>query len=542
MDDLPDLWQRTWTYLTMDEPRAGLHPIPGTKPVTIDALLLPPLMYYVALLFLPPPPPQAVDTVVLRLLRTALALAAGLLFFRLPLAYYIPQSIGLNYQLSLVGLYGGCRVLDAFFISPLIFGHIPRRVRYEHVPRNDAATSKDSKDTTSTKQRVGYADSSATPTTWARQPSLPLDNYWPTGASDAANTAMDALYKTWSGPTMQPVHQHEIPEDGFPHTFYDRASWALELELSMRGMGFTLTTADVKHTRVTWLPTIRNRLHSIFVHVLPAMAVCLAIIRYTYDNYLGPAGDPPPFEGPSRFNTSLSLPLQLLLTAALGAFLMLAFSLAHSMFAIMCAPLAPSPFAFFPPLYTIPIWQITSVRKFWSYGWHRLFARLFLVYGVWPGEWVEKKLTGKRPGQRADLGKVVGGFLSSAFVHSFSVRSVLAGDWVKARGEAQFFVLNGMAVVLEEVVRRAVVSRRKKAETSLEMWYDGWIGRAWWVIVLLMSGRNFARGWVDAGLVREMAGGALQSVKVVGVSWTRRPAAHLQHLQARKRLVNAFRR
>jgi hypothetical protein len=200
---------------------------------------------------------------------------------------------------------------------------------------------------------------------------------------------------------------------------------------SMRGMGFTWTTSDVKHTRKTWLPTVKNRLHSIFVHILPAMIVCLIIIRYTYDSYLAPSDDPPPFDGPSRFDTRLSLPMQLVLTAALGAFLMVAFSFAHSMLAIVCAPLAPSPFAFFPPLYTTPVWEITSVRRFWSYGWHRLFARLCFVYGVWPGEWIEQKLTGKRPDQPADVGKVIGGFLSSAFVHSFSVGSVLAGDWFR---------------------------------------------------------------------------------------------------------------
>jgi len=271
------------------------------------------------------------------------------------------------------------------------------------------------------------------------------------------------------------------------------------------GMGFTWTTADVRHTRKTWLPTVNNRLHSIFVHVLPVMAVCLFVIRGTYDNYLAPNGDPPPFEGPSRFDTRLSLPRQLALTAALGAFLMVAFSLAHSIFAIMCAPLAPSPFAFFPPLYTTPIWEITSVRTFWSFGWHRLFARLFLVFGVWPGEWVERKLTGKSD-QPADLGKVIGGFLSSAFVHSFSVRSVLEGNWIKARGEGIFFCANGFAVVVEEGVRRIVLARRKKAGRPLHMWYDAWIGRVWWISVLLFSGRNFARGWVNAGLVREMAG------------------------------------
>lgn len=534
MSSMSEIWTSTLALVEQTEPRPGLHPIPGARPVTLEALALPPIMYYIALLFLPPAPPQAVDSITVKLLRNALALSAGVLFYRLPLAYYIPQSIGLNYQLSLVGLYGGCRVLDAFFISPLFFDHIPRRVRYEHRPRINppSSTGMAGKPTTesanTTKRRMGYADNPASTTYWERRPSLPLDSYIPATATNAAGVAMESLSRTLSGPTKQAVHQVAIPEDGWPHSFLDRASWALELEMSMRGTGFTWTTADVRHTRKTWLPTVNNRLYSIVFHVAPVMLTCLLIIRTTHDNYLAPGGDPG-LSDPSRFDTRLSLPAQLLLTGALGAFLMIAFSFAHSMFAMICAPLAPSPFAFFPPLYTTPIWEITSVRGFWSYGWHRLFARLFLVYGCWPGEWLERRLLGKGPNEPADLGKVIGGFLSSALVHSFSVRSVLGGDWVRARvsfcsytsllhwrhanarsllrqGEGIFFTLNGLAVVLEEIFRNAVVARRKKAGTPLYQWYDGWIGRIWWISVLLFSGRNFARGWVNAGLVREMAG------------------------------------
>lgn len=121
--------------LTNAAPRPGLHPISGTTPLTLEAAICPPLIYYVALLFLPPSPPQAVETTASKLLRNGLALLAGFLFLRLPLAYHVPQSIGLTYQLGLVGLYGGARVLDAFFISPYLFGHVPRRVRYKHESR-----------------------------------------------------------------------------------------------------------------------------------------------------------------------------------------------------------------------------------------------------------------------------------------------------------------------------------------------------------------------------------------------------------------------
>ena len=114
-------------------------------------------------------------------------------------------------------------------------------------------------------------------------------------------------------------------------------------------------------------------------------------------------------------------------------------------------------------------------------------------------------LTGKKADHPADIGKVVGGFASSAFVHSFAVRGVLGGKWADATGEAWFFAINGMAVVVEEGVERAVRKYRKARGSEEEMRYDGAIGRAWWIAVLLWSGRSFARGWVKAGLVREMA-------------------------------------
>lgn len=89
-----------YDQITTTQPRPSLHPIPGTKPLTLEAAVLPPLLYYVALLFLPPPPPPALETVVLKILRNTIALTAGVLFLRLPLAYHVPQSIGLTYQVS----------------------------------------------------------------------------------------------------------------------------------------------------------------------------------------------------------------------------------------------------------------------------------------------------------------------------------------------------------------------------------------------------------------------------------------------------------
>lgn len=534
--------------LVSAEPRPGLHPIPGTRPLTIEAAICPPLIYYIALLFLPPSPPHSVNTTAVKLLRNGFALLAGLLFFRLPLAYHVPQSIGLTYQLGLVGLYGGARVLDVFFISPYMFSHIPRRVRYKHESRVGTPVLEGLRDvkggpgTPTKQQQPREADAPLAPKA-DDDPLAPgpdgdggglglsatdlLDNV--RGALPASlDESYQLLHRAASGPGQKPVTEHAATEDGWPHSFHDRASWALELELSMRGVGFTWSTADVRHTRKTWLPTVRGRLHSILARVLPVLVVCFAVVRGVYVRYgledvegaawggaAGAGGGQHGQKHEDLFDTRLPFAAQILLTAALGAFLMTAFSLAHSAFAILLSPLAPHPLAYFPPLYTTRIWAITSVRQFWSYGWHRLFARFFLVYGIWPCEWLERQVTGKGAGQPADVGKVLGAFLSSAFCHSFAVRGVLGGEWARATGEARFFALNGVAVVVEEVVRGAVLRRRRRraaaggggggGEGSLERWYDGYVGRAWWICVLLVSGRNFARGWVNAGLVREMS-------------------------------------
>lgn len=447
-------------------PRSDLKPLSGTTTLTLLPALAPPLTYYLALLLLPPFPNTSSEPTarVIPFLRNSLALLSGILFFRLPLKYHVPFSVGLTYQLALVGLYGGCRVLDAFFISPYLFQHIPRRVKYHHAPRTLA-------------------------------PSTPL-------GADAKSCSSLHFLTPGDG---EAVTETATTDEGWPHGWKDRISWALELELSMRGAGFTWSSADVRHTKSTWRPSIRDRTHSILVHVLPILVVSWAVIRDIYSLNLANGA---PFD-------DLPIGLQLVLTAALGAFLMSAFSLGHSTFAIMLAPLAPHPLSYFPPLYTARVWELTSVRDFWSYGWHRLFSRLFLVYGVWPGEWLERKLTGKPDEEAADMGKVLGGFVSSAFVHSFAAHTVMGG-WEGAFGEAWFFAGNGVAVVVEEGVRVAVVRYRRwqkrqragdgKDEVGLGRWYDGVIGRVWWVCVLLYMGRNFARGWVRAGLVREMAG------------------------------------
>ncbi len=523
MQFLPPQWLlRLQESFWNPAPRPGLHPIPDSQPLTIIAAILPPLIYYFALLLLAPPPPPVVDRALVKFLRNCLALLAGVLFFRLPLVYHVPQSVGLTYQLGLVGLYGGCRVLDAFFISPSLSGHIPRRVKYHHSLRNDSLDCNgrvEGKEWTnggvqdpfhhdgSSQEDLSDDAVNGDVQSLRHRRRTQAITPRPARTPTTSETVRSAIRRSFSGPSPVAVTETAETEIGWPISLLDRAAWALELELSMRGIGFTWTTADVRHTRHTWLPTIQNRIHSILVHVLPVLLISWGIIRIVYVRYILPTEDASwdTYSSYDLFDHRIPMPLQLLLTAALGAFLMAAFSFGHSLFVIMLNSFAPSPLAFFPPLYTTRAWQITSVRKFWSFGWHRLFARLFLVYGVWPGEWLERKLLRKSSDQPADVGKVIGAFLTSGLIHSFSVRGVLAGDWWLATGEAKFFALNGLAVVLEGAVIRTVNNVRKKHDRPRKMWYDAIIGRIWWITVLLWTGRNFARGWVKSGLVREMA-------------------------------------
>ena len=589
-------------------PRPDIQPLPRTRPLTPLVALSPPLLYYLAAFLLPPFASTSESrytplSILTGAVRNALALAAAVLFFRLPIDYYVPASVGLTYQLALVGLYGGCRVVDAFFISYYYCNHIPRRVEHRDHPRDEQEEPHPS-------SPIPHNDSHdnifSSLTKAISRPEAPT-------AVVARSPTAFTLHRVLSPSQGVPVTEHATTT-GYPQTFLDRASYALELILSMRGAGFTWNSADVRHTKRTWRPSPQDRIHSILVHVLPTLIGCWAIIRGIYTSSLNPESVnhiPLPslpsstfistssseasalrFALTSRQNfNSLPLVYQLTLTGALGTFLLAAFSFGHSISAILLSPLRPHPISFFPPLYTTRVWHITSVRTFWSYGWHRLFSRLFLVYGVWPGEWIAGRAldvcytinssrntkantataTGPRDKHTAtkaklgrndsidtavlDTGKVLGAFASSALVHALAGHAVLGGRKWAGEGEFVFFMENGLAVVFEEAVIRAVKTLRRQqyhhqkkqdglksnktggnatrgvnadeydqhkreekeneehngdpndlGDSEIESrWYDAIIGRIWWMSVLAFTGRNFARGWTEAGLVREMA-------------------------------------
>lgn len=155
--------------------------------------------------------------------------------------------------------------------------------------------------------------------------------------------------------------------------------------------------------------------------------------------------------------------------------------------------------AFWPPLNSEPLTSVTTVRQFWSRSWHRLFSRLFLVWGVWPGQWIQRNLipaSWNRHDPEHMVGKILGAFGISGVVHAAAGIAINGGQPSKTF-EWLFFWCSGIAVVVEEGVQKTVRHIRGSDEPR---WYDAWAGRAWTLTVLLWSGQYFTRGWYDSGL------------------------------------------
>ena len=110
---------------------------------------------------------------------------------------------------------------------------------------------------------------------------------------------------------------------------------------------------------------------------------------------------------------------------------------------------------FFPLLNPAGFTAATTVRRFWSYAWHRLFGRFFGIYGILPFTYLayliqdiwegklnapERKLARRQvwPSYhadpmralergRADWAKVLGAFTASGIIHAVSERAALGG-------------------------------------------------------------------------------------------------------------------
>ncbi|KZT27646.1 hypothetical protein NEOLEDRAFT_1240199 [Neolentinus lepideus HHB14362 ss-1] len=496
------------------------------RPLTILGAVTPPLCYYLALLLLPPFLPSTADKVTqpaqssssgsfaICVLRCILAFWSFLTFLVLPFRYYVPVSSAFTYQLGLIGWYGAGRVFELFVLVPLLPLHPPTHMRY---------------------QSDSPPISPTTPTSTLLDESDPPARIFKDMDTSPQNTD-DAAVKGW----------------------WERTVWALDLVTAMGGVGWDWATADVRHTPLRWHPSPSTQPYRLLTSLLPLLFLSLAGLRYLHPQ-------------PSESIFDLPILTRAAFVACLGIALYTLFDVAYTAAAFIvglivhCMDLHKRKIVYnsllsFPPLYMHPLMEVCSLRDFWSRGWHRLFARYFLVYGVWPGHVLALAIqrmfcpslpttplrsepriacdaqschgpstspskpahpyihTSRYPRRTTTLsaqsggewGKVLGAFAISGVIHSIGDRNALVHftpqGWTYA-GEFWFFVLNGVGVVIELEVRRVVKEMRKKRGGETERWYDAYVGKVWTFGALLATGTLFADGWVRSGIIWEMTGG-----------------------------------
>ncbi|EPQ60202.1 hypothetical protein GLOTRDRAFT_134927 [Gloeophyllum trabeum ATCC 11539] len=464
------------------------------RPLTVLGALTPPVCYFLALALLPPGPKS---TAAVSLLRSALALWSFLTFLALPFRYYVPASAAFTYQLGLVGWFGAGRVFELFVLAPLLPLRPPAHMRYQ----------------------------SDTPPVSPASATVPLP---------------DVPERTFKDMDAEP----EVEDVRAQRGWWERAVWALDLMTAMRGVGWDWATADVRHSPSRWHPAPGTQLYRLSTTLLPTLFLALACLRY-----LHPA--------PAQSIYELPLLQQWAFVASLGIALYTLFDVGYTSAALLVGLLIPhthlrdrktiyNSLLSFPPLYTAPLARVASLRDWWGRGWHRLFARYFLVYGVWPGHimalTIERLLRSIIPSPSpspsppnpsannkppypyprrttthsrlpappaGEWGKVLGAFAISGAVHTVgefaALRRFGGAGAGKVGGEFWFFLLNGVGVLVEEAVRRGVYAVR--AGEGKERSYDGYVGKLWTLLVLLNTGVLFADGWVRSGIIWEVTGG-----------------------------------
>lgn len=464
-------------------------PAPGSISIPLYGALLPPLTYYIALFLLSEPRPSKLDVVHKYLFAGTSAVS----FLGLPFQYYVPGSATFSYQLGLIGCFGAARVIDIFFLSR---PRVPTRIR---VPQPG----------------VGIR--------------TPIEGHEHAEDEEERNGTVyphtDNL--TWS---TEPL----------PMTIPARLWWALDLMISMRGIGWNFASADVRHDISPWQPPSRRQIRRALLQILPALGTAMFISRVLLATYLH--GVEHQAASPLHLSHSVvEIPphYRPLFVLATGVSLYSLFDAGYTLVSAMMLPAmkvvtkeAGSDLHnvdFFPLLNPHKLTEITSVRSFWSKAWHRLFHRAFLIFGILPFQNLalflfprpNAKILSPRahpdPGRLLpkgthDWAKVLGAFFASGMIHAISERAALGGRlalpannlWLQAGwsrhhlaglnlqsnkglagadhpgrwsvsrivppfsggGEFTFFMLNGIAVLIEGAFYQFIIAQRKKAALS----------------------------------------------------------------------------
>lgn len=225
--------------------------------------LLPPTVYFAALTLLPPFVHASKPTKrLITLIRSLLAVAAAGLFARLPLKYHVDHSAGLTYILALIGWYGATRVLDVFFITD----HVPRRVQRKLKPVVEEGRHRPHGVPLSPPSTPFLTDDEAAPpplsaqerveaskfrqqTKWGAGRTAPIapatDQNGPASRSAKAVADATASFFGVGRPRRGSLHIEKTrSEEHARLSWVGRLVYALDLETSMRGVGWCWTTAE----------------------------------------------------------------------------------------------------------------------------------------------------------------------------------------------------------------------------------------------------------------------------------------------------------
>lgn len=390
-------------------------PHPGTSPIPLWAALLPPVSYYFALFLLCAGPgadkgsPGSKPMPITVATKYLLALVSAVSFFTLPFFFHVPGSAILTYQLGLIGCFGCARILDIFFLSR---PRVPKRIVVPQ-PRH-------------LEQRL-------------RRPHAGHEH---------------EEQKLWKGYPVYPPNSDNLhwKLEATPTTLTGRCWWALDLMISMRGIGWDFASADVRHDVSPWQPPSSRQIKLAVFRLLPALLIAATVAR----NMLSRIGHP---RDASMLHTSPSIvdlppTLRPVLVLATGVSLYTLFEAGYTLISALALPLLSGVsqsrdvrlhnIDFFPLLNPMKLPEISSVRTFWSKAWHRLFHRAFLIFGILPFQNLAllifprpkaKLLDFKShpdPGRLLpqgthDWAKVLGAFFASGFIHAVSERAALGG-------------------------------------------------------------------------------------------------------------------
>ncbi|KAL7010171.1 hypothetical protein EMMF5_000191 [Cystobasidiomycetes sp. EMM_F5] len=142
----------------------------------------------------------------------------------------------------------------------------------------------------------------------------------------------------------------------------------------------------------------------------------------------------------------------------------------------------PAPFnpRAWPPLLRNPLVS-DNLADFWTYRWHSILRRAFVVTGYKPARYATQRLGS----QVSTLFGVMGAFLASGILHESAIYfATIELPFDRSLASLRFFMLQGIGLVAEQIFSQA---------TGRSV--GGWLGRMWIVAMLAYPAGGLAHAW-----------------------------------------------